>query len=353
MALLFVGLSCGGGAEVSSPLLSDLSEPLVRSQTGVLEHGAAVSLIGGGFGTKSVAFPHRWDDFDSGAPGALLKDEASGGWYLYASQPGKEPRYSNARSRWPGSQSAYQDFTGGNYNSTIALTNLPAGPIYMSGWFYLTTWGAPSRNVKLLQMRAGELHEAGWECRIDQYPSISAGHQYVGDCTGDPLADDWDIAANMWEDSWHRIESWLDQGTAEAGNGVWTVWIDGQPWTGLSGTFMTRNCPFRRFYIGHYFAEDEGSPMPEAERYWDELYVDFTRARVELGDAPTWASCTHREVQIPKSWSPTSITITVNQGAFAQGQTAYLYVVNGSGVANANGLRVVVGVNPDDPELEH
>lgn len=85
------------------------------------------------------------------------------------------------------------------------------------------------------------------------------------------------------------------------------------------------------FTIGDYF--DRG-PM---EYSIDDVYVDYTWARVEIGDAPTWVSCTRREIQIPSAWSNASITVTVNQGAFQNLGGAYLYVVDANGDVNQNG----------------
>ena len=274
-----------------------LAAPNVESVSGTIENRGSVTIQGAGFGTKTAAAPYRWDDFESGTLGQRLAGEGEGGWYTDAIQSGKWPVYNKDRARTPGSQSAYQNFTGGNYNSTIGLTDLPDSPIYLSGWFYLSTTGAPSRNVKLLQMRPGDLFDQCWECRIDQYPNNGSGHQYVTDCNGSTvLKNNWEIGDEMFTGGWHRLESWLDQGSRNGNDGLWTVWIDGQLWTQVSGTLMSSgDCPVRRLWLGFYFATDTGSPQPQAQRWWDELYVDFTRMRVEIGDAPTWNACTHRD----------------------------------------------------------
>jgi hypothetical protein len=346
-------LACGGGLmpacdqDDSSCVPVALAVPRVTFVSGAVEDQGLVTIRGSGFGTKTVAEPYRWDDFDSGVPGERLLDEGAGGWYTSSAQAGRWPRYAVDRTRYPGTQSALQDFTNGNYNQTIGLTDLPDAPLYVSGWFYLTTWGAPSRNVKMIQIRMGELESLQWEGRVDQAPSTDAGHQYVHDCDASDLVPPmhtWDIGDEMWLDQWHRLESWLDQGTPGGNDGVWTIWIDGQPWTELRGTFMDSvDCPFDHLYVGHYFASDEGTPQPQAQRWWDELYVDSTLARVEIGDAPTWSGCAHREIQVPQAWSGDAITIRVNQGAFASGQRAYLYVVDENGVVNSQGFSLILG----------
>jgi len=75
----------------------------------------------------------------------------------------------------------------------------------------------------------------------------------------------------------------------------------------------------------------------------DDIYVDNTRARVEIGDASNWSDCIHRDIQIPTSWSDDSIAIDVNQGSFAVGEDVYLYVVDSDGVVNEEGYPVTIG----------
>jgi hypothetical protein len=75
----------------------------------------------------------------------------------------------------------------------------------------------------------------------------------------------------------------------------------------------------------------------------DDIYVQDTRARVEIGNASTWSACTQREIQKPTSWSNGTISFTLNQGTFRSGQQVYLYVVDASGQVNAAGYPMVIG----------
>ena len=67
--------------------------------------------------------------------------------------------------------------------------------------------------------------------------------------------------------------------------------------------------------------------------YWayDDVYVDATQARVEICNTATWATRTHCEIQIPVTWSSSSIGIKVNPGSFVSLANQYLYVVDSSG----------------------
>ena len=76
---------------------------------------------------------------------------------------------------------------------------------------------------------------------------------------------------------------------------------------------------------------------------YSDVFVDFTRARVEISDQPTWAAARHKEIQVPMSWSGTRVTAQLNSGSFQTGQTVYVYVVDQNGNVNANGFPYVIG----------
>jgi hypothetical protein len=94
------------------------------------------------------------------------------------------------------------------------------------------------------------------------------------------------------------------------------------------------------FYISNY------SDTP-VEIWEDDLYIDTTWARVMICTGSQWNSKGICEIQIPSAWSANSVTITANQGSFASGQQAYLYVVDSTGAVNANGFPVTIGGGGD------
>jgi len=75
---------------------------------------------------------------------------------------------------------------------------------------------------------------------------------------------------------------------------------------------------------------------------YSDVFVDYTRARVELRNSPMCAASTQREVQIPLTWSNTTITARVNPGAFQNGQMAYVCVLDASGAVSPVGTPVVI-----------
>ena len=66
--------------------------------------------------------------------------------------------------------------------------------------------------------------------------------------------------------------------------------------------------------------------------------------RVEFGNASTYSDCTHREIQVPTAWSSDSLSITVNQGTFEDGENSFLFVVDADGNVS-NGFPITIGTD--------
>ena len=327
-----------------------IAAPSISSASGALSDGQSITITGSSFGTKSQALPLKWDNFETGTPGTPVT-----GWYT-SSTLGTSylASYSTARVRVSGKQSVYQNFTDGNYNSVIALTDQNPGfrTIYVSGWFYREVGGAPSRNVKTWGLRGGPgFSELMPNVRMDQYPDISAGQIMTyessnGQCDIDAqdakvIQASW-FSGELYPNAWHRFEAWVNTDSGGT-QGEYTVWIDGNVLASLTGRIFEHDCPFSMVMLQNYFATDTGSPTPWMKHYWDEVYIDRSRSRIEIGNASTWTTSSHREIQIPTGWSDGFISATVNSGSFATGQTAYLYVVDSTGAVNSTGYPVTIG----------
>lgn len=310
----------------------------ISGVSGTLNHGASITVSGSSFGTRPTQSPIRWDNFEAGTIGAGIT-----GWTTTSTQAGKGPRYAAvSRPGTPGSKSAWQEFGSGNYNSGIALTNTPSRKFYVSGWVYGNVSGI-SRNVKLVSFRGADFADP--EGRFDQYPVHSNGQIYTADCSGNKTMGNYSVGGTLIieDGNWHRLEVWIDLGTPNGGNGNYHIWKDFVTWgTPLSGTAITSDCQFAEAWVQHYFSTDTNNPS--ANYYWDELYIDTTRARVEIGNASTWAASTHREIQPVSAWSASSVTFTLNRGSFSPGASAWLFVVTDSGAVSA-GYPITLGAS--------
>jgi len=326
-----------GDVEVTAVYVTS-SGPTINAVSGTISHGNSMTISGNGFGNKSTAAPFKYDDFEDGTVGERIYN----GWYTWSNEAGSEPEYDDTYKRDSAyaRQSAYiQHDTA--YNSTLGLVNLGWNhddKVYISAWWYYTTAGAESRNYKHMAFRGGNAGQ--WEnprIRADQWPSLDGGRISAWSCSGEEIGSDYALGGTLYLDAWHRMEWWMD---LKYGGEV-RVWRDLNHWCKMLDIpfdFSTEN--INNCYFGAYFARDWYTPLPQMWLYWDEIYVDKTKARVEIGNSSTWSGCSHREIQIPSAWSSGSITVTVNQGTFADSSGAYLYVVDSDGNVNSSGYSI-------------
>jgi hypothetical protein len=331
------------------------AQPQVTGMAGSFQRGGSVTISGVGFGTKVPAAPLKYDGFENGTLGSQVD-----GWHTETTIPGRGPVYSDAVARVSGSRVVYQNHLDGNYNCTLGLTGLSVGKLYLSGWYFRRVSGDSTRNFKFISFRGGPpgARDAP-EGRTDMYASNTrassvapTGHMYTANCAENMVDNDYGLGGSLASPdfepngAWHRVESYMDIGDVGQPNGSWQIWNDLDPWVSTNGVFRESSCVYTNLYLAAYWASDAYDPedgIPGSQWYWDELYIDTTRARVEAGNASTWNACTHREIQIPSAWSGNSVTVAVNQGVFAAGQTVYLYVVDQSGAVNSSGYPVTVG----------
>lgn len=104
-----------------------------------------------------------------------------------------------------------------------------------------------------------------------------------------------------------------------------------------SNAVMTRrqNDSFNQIRIGHYWdraAVDDCPSNGGAIIYTEDMYIDTSWARVELGNASTYTASTHREIQVPTSWADGSVSVTFHPGTFTAGTTVYLYVTDANNI---------------------
>lgn len=84
-------------------------------------------------------------------------------------------------------------------------------------------------------------------------------------------------------------------------------------------------------WLGEYVQENT---VTYTSRF-DDVYIDDSWARVEIGNNSSYGSCTHREIQVPVSWNESNISLEVNQGSLPSNTDLFLFVVDESG--NASG----------------
>jgi hypothetical protein len=157
---------------------------------------------------------------------------------------------------------------------------------------------------------------------------------FVSDCdTTDPNRFD---GFTKMQNAWQSEEFRWRTGTGVSNDGLFE-WVRDGVQEHLDTTVLNCNAPYGQLRTDNF--TDAANLPPDGSRvYMDDIYVDTTWARVMIGNASTFAASTVREIQIPSAWSNTSITITVNRGAFTNLNNAFLYVIDSSGTPNATGF---------------
>ncbi|HLD34402.1 MAG TPA: hypothetical protein VJB62_00915, partial [Patescibacteria group bacterium] len=347
----------------------------VNSVSGTVANGNNVTVNGSGFGVKNPVAPYKYDSFQTGSNGQAVSTTASGGvaWNYFSScasggimTPETGFRYSNANPRFSGDISGWK-FYGYNtnhdcYQGTNYLTlNKSDGfdEVYWSMWLLSETNGqnAKVRNVKIANWNYNETNYP--QGRWDFYPTqgSGSGHVYALSC-GSENSNEWGVGASAFSygaETWNRFEGSLVVGNPGVANGRYEVYKNSSLLQ-TTGNVMIRNTESCHkpdtFFFTHYHDDIDTSyspPAPEQNLYHGEIYVDITRARVEVCDSSTWGSRSHCEIQIPHTtWNNGQIQITVNQGTFSSGQTAYLFVVNANGNVS-NGYPITIGSGGTTP----
>lgn len=324
-----------------------LAAPSVSGTSGTASSGQTLTISGNGFGSKSTAAPLLWDDFEAGTAGNVIAGSAArvGKW----DGSNASVKYTTAKVH-AGNKAAFHDFIS-NYNASLNKDgSFPR--LYMDFWILTDYVDRQSRNWKPWRLYGDNDSlqlDYVWLCngQLGNRVEEKAGWS-MGDWGGNGYS----------KNTWMHIQ--LVYGASSPGGADGTIrhTIDGQTYGMNSGAVMTRktSANFNQVRIGHYWAQDgiDGcSSNGGARVYVDNVYLDTSWARVELGNASSYAASTKREIQVPTAWSDSSVKINVNTGTFTAGSTAYLFVTD----ANNNtspGIAIKVGatgtsVTPNPP----
>jgi len=312
--------------------------PLVTSVQGTLMDNGVIVIQGSNFGSKPAGSMLIWDSMESGR----FQPDWSETWSRINSDNNRHPRSRyNAKGSFS-SPSSLQGFNGG--------TDSPKW--FVQYWFKLGTdwtWGtgdtgvSPVSNVKFFRL---------WTTGSDAINYVQAWHTFLNQTStiygvenGSGLVYDSGNAHpytnpyNIPKNTWVLFQWQFSDGDVNASNGTVKWWINGK--LAISkNNLMTRSSSggtnYKRVSLAGFYNSWGNSPNSTA--YIDDVYVANSWARVELGNAPTYDACTLREIQIPSVWTGTAITIRLNQGAFPDFQSPYLYVVDESGAVNPSGF---------------
>jgi len=317
----------------------------VTQSGGTLSHGQTWTITGSGFGTKSPAAPIVWDNCSGASPW-------DGAWPSVGTTYNTDYRTEQRSIPMPHARTTkYLCGAHGNSNGADDGYNvmfwknrtisLPDTSFWSWRQRYDDAWtfglGDPADdNLKMFDYSNGtEPYDLpnNWYTEWNARPtSNSSSCSYHWEDDNSSLEDPdqnghnsfWDSAINPMSGVWTQIEHLLELTTETNGNIV--VLENGVTKMNYLGITDLMAGTSRTLAIGGY-ARAQGNA--NNWRYFTDLYVDTTLARVQILNA----AGTVREMQIPTAWSDTSITVTVNLGVLPDTGPAILGVVGTDGTS--------------------
>jgi hypothetical protein len=341
-----------------------LSTPAITSVNGTVSHGQSITIAGSGFGTKSTAAPAIWDD----CSGTTITTLWAGGWpetgtAAYRMQYQTPVRdvalpHSHITKYMTGAHGDYEGGYNGGYNVMVwtILTGVTyPTKLYASYYtqvdpFWPTATNGTDNNYKVFDFSNGDSPytmnsstDNNWY--IDFQQSGTYPNTYIN-WSGPPSWEANDDGGSLDSHYWgthgltNPIGRWIkyefEVKITDQSDGYLKAWDNGTLVINYTGHTDRYTGITKSIGLGGY-ARAYGE---NTFRYFADLYFDTTAQRVMICNGSSWAARGLCEVQIPSAWLTTSAAITVNQGSFGDGSTAYLYVVDADGNANSNGYQV-------------
>ena len=308
--------------------------PSVSGVTGTVTDGQAITITGSSFGTgPNIVF---FDDFEGGTNGATLSTGAGSakvGTWNRIDIP--NVAYSNSAHVSGSLALMSSPNTGDGMGGRGVVTFTSAQKLFVSYWARTDAWpnNGSGTNWKLVWPMNSccsdhdiSLPTILWTSTVS---SITAGNSINGyvDYINEALVG----GLNTWFRVWSYVDS-NSPGTVF----LWHLNASTPVTQGINHTGITAANSGNWFSGGGFSmmnvpgnVEIATSPHP----LYDDVYIatgDNAMARVEIGNASTYAACTNLAIITPTSWSASSIAATVRSGSFAANASAYLYVIDSS-----------------------
>lgn len=297
--------------------------PSISGVSGTVSHGSSITITGSSFGSKTTAAPVAWKTFEDNSI-------TSGGWSI-----GFPANFSISGSNNRSNSSYYgKAYYGGSEERVWFSRNLPSATL-----FFTSFWLRLSSNANQQSGKFYRVYFSG--ANSDNiYLSTGDGNFQIrgySECNG---STEWGTGPSMAQDGWSKVDILLSQ------SGGMTAWVNGvqswahPEWTGGSCGWAPSG---HSIDLPNMLDGPERGHVALGEYGYDDILFDTTQSRVELCPGSTWNARGGCESQPATSWGASSIAVTVNRGGFSTGNTAYLYVVDSTGSANASGYSVTIG----------
>lgn len=185
----------------------------------------------------------------------------------------------------------------------------------LPGTKLIRIWDAPSRSYSDLTL---QISVAVHDYYLGVGPSASRANGFTNSTPYPLVKNQWQHVEIEIDTQAGRMRHWVD--TVLRGDNSWNPDLVGDP--DFSPTLND---------LGW-----DGGVTGISDSYISDVYFDHALQRIYIGNASTWAACTHVELQRPAAWADTQLFAYQHWGALAGGN-GWLYVKNVNGEINANG----------------
>ncbi|NTW27235.1 MAG: hypothetical protein HGA36_02855 [Candidatus Moranbacteria bacterium] len=334
--------------------------PTISNVSGTIGDGQNITISGAAFGSSGPS-TEIFDDFEKGTVGQNINTGAGSAQVGQWTSLDGAPMYSNASSL-SGNNAMRSDMSTGY--RVDAMMSLPANTtkVFGSWWVYLPAGNnfpgegtVDGTNWKQVWMMDGDSTGIrDYVVTLIMQPSGCGTGITHNDTTGGVFTS-WLPTFTMPKGRWVKVWYYVD-GKSDA-TGKFDFWYldnnGGIPVhdANLSNivTLSTKvggTGYWDRIYFNAYGRQTNNSyPM------FDDIYVATgpnAQARVEIGNAATYAASTNLTLATVNTWSDAAVSATVRQGSFTGGEQAYLYVFDKDGNVNATGFPMTFGSTTDD-----
>lgn len=333
--------------------LATHATPVITATTGPFTNGNSITINGSGFGAGPTTL--IFDDFESGKVGTFLSAGAKatvGTW----SGTGSSPPYYTSQAQVSGNQ-AFQSDQSQSW-STYGLVSLPSKTteIFYSWWMYLPEGDrypgegtTDNVNWKVMWVMGKDPYDDDiWSpVLLKDSANVSGNNQTLGGSIWLPYA-----AYTLPKGQWKRFSTWIKADPAQSNNGAVQMWALGTDGVIKAAERNNTNVLKSGGYFERLQVNGYGRQTPNSRPTFDDVYVAVgpnARARVEIGDNPTYFASKNLAISTVSSWNDSAITFTFRQGSFKNGQQAYLFVFDKNGDVNVNGYPLTVSGTSTSP----
>lgn len=336
--------------------------PGIDTVTGTIQNGQVITIKGTGFGTNgpNVVF---FEDFENGIDNARIATApaAIGAWtrgnldYALYSATWAHSGAKSMKNNW--------DVPIGEPNNVDAAPKISFGntdTVFYSFW----TMVPAGMNIPGDNCTGGNPYGPNWKFSWMNFASNEYISAIVLNCNltwgywfgngGEPRAGDIEGSFKMAKGRWSRFDFYQRSSSGNAGA------IIGTEFDAVNGMIkrVDKNnvCTSTGGAVWNYLlipGYGRGKTKNGVTVY-DDIYIATgpgARARVEIGDAATYAACKNIAISTATSWSDIYITAVVRPGSFVDFSKAYLYVFDSAGNVNAQGFALNSAQPPVEPPV--